>query len=90
MAWIDYKKAFDNVPYKGILKVLNILKISSVIIQYIKYNMEWWQTNLSLIHEKDMLKTNNLNIKRGIFQGDLLSPLLSFFLHNTGTFLHRT
>ena len=24
MAWIDFKKAFDSVPNKGILKVLNI------------------------------------------------------------------
>ena len=38
--------------------------------------MERWHTNLRLIHEKVMHKTNNLNINNGIFQGDSLSPSL--------------
>ena len=42
--------------------------------------------NLRLIHEKDLLETNNLNINSGIFQGDSFSP----FLYSSNTYLHRT
>ena len=35
--------------------------------------MERWHTNFRLINEKDMFKTNDLNIINGIFQRDSLS-----------------
>ena len=41
-----------------------------------KYNVERWLDNLRLIHEKGILKTNNVIIKNGIFQEDSLSSLL--------------
>ena len=34
--------------------------------------MERWHINRRLIHEKDMLETNNLLINNGIFHGDSL------------------
>ena len=40
MAWVDYKNAFDNVLHEWILKVLNILNISPVMIIFLKYNMK--------------------------------------------------
>ena len=46
------QKAYDNVPNELILKILNILKISPVIITFLKYHMQRWHTNLGLIHEK--------------------------------------
>ena len=58
MAWINFKKAFDCVPYEWILKVPNILKISPVIIKFLKYNTDKWHTNLSLIHKIACSKTN--------------------------------
>ena len=42
--------------------------------------MERWYTNLRLIYEKGKLKTNNLNINNGIFQGDLFSLLFCISL----------
>ena len=74
------QKAFDQVFQKWILKVLNILKISPVIITFLKYNIERWNTSLRLIHEKGRVKTNNPNINNGIFQGDLLSLLFCIAL----------
>ena len=38
--------------------------------------MENWKTQLILTHESNTLTSDNINIKRGIFQGDSLSPLL--------------
>ena len=38
--------------------------------------MKNWKTQLTLTHESGTLMSDNINIKRGIFQGDSLSPLL--------------
>ena len=38
--------------------------------------MKNWKTQLILIHESGTLMSDNINTKRGIFQGDSLSPLL--------------
>ena len=76
MAWIDNKSAFDTVLHKWILKIQNILKIIWILTTILKYSIERQHTILRLIHQKCVLKTNNLNINNGIFQGDLLSPLL--------------
>ena len=38
--------------------------------------MKNWKTQLALTHESGTLMSDNINIKRGIFQGDSLSPLL--------------
>ena len=39
--------------------------------------MKNWKIQLTLTHESDTLMSDNINIKREIFQGDFLSPLLS-------------
>ena len=38
--------------------------------------MKNWKTQLTLTHERGTLMSDNINIKRGIFQGDSLSSLL--------------
>ena len=75
MVWINYK-TFDSLSHEWILNVINISKVSSVIITFLKYNIKRWHTNLRLIHEKGMLTTNNMNINNEIFQGHPRSPLL--------------
>ena len=35
-----------------------------------------WKTNMTLVHKEGVLETGPIRIKRGIFQGDSLSPLL--------------
>ena len=46
--------------------------------------MRNWKTQLTLTHESGTLMPDNINIKRGIFRGDSLSPLL-YLLHFTPT-----
>ena len=38
--------------------------------------MNHWKTNMTLVHKEEVLETGPIRIKRGIFQGDSLSPLL--------------
>ena len=75
-AWIDYKKAFDSVPHSWILKCLQMYKIHPVLITFIEECMSQWKTNMTQVHEEGVLETGPIRIKRGIFQGDSLSPLL--------------
>ena len=74
--WIDYKKAFDSVPHSWILKCLQMYKIHPVLITFIEESMSQWKTNMTLVHKEGVLETGPIRIKRGIFQGDSLSPLL--------------
>ena len=85
MVGIDNKKAFDIVPHEWILKIQNIFDISPVITLFQKYKTAKWHTDLRLIHEKGILKTNQ-NINNEIFQGAHF-PL---FLYSSNTSLHRT
>ena len=75
-AWIDYKKAFDSLPHSWILKCLQMYKIHPVLITFIEESMSQWKTNMTLVHKEGVLETGPIRIKRGIFQGDSLSPLL--------------
>ena len=76
MCFIDYAKAYDSVPHKWILEILAIYKINSIILSFLAHSMSMWHTNMSLYHENGVLCVNDIMIKRGIFQGDTLSPLL--------------
>ena len=75
-AWIDYKKAFDSVPHSLILKCFQMYKIHPVLLTFIEESMSQWKTNMTLVHKEGVLETRPIRIKRGIFQGDSLSPLL--------------
>ena len=76
-AWIDYKKAFDSVSHSWILACLRMYKINPVLTTFIEASMRQWKTNMVLIDESGgVLETGPISIKRGIFQGDSLSPLL--------------
>ena len=91
-AWIDYKKAFDSVPHEWILKATELYKISPIISNFLRISMTKWQKRVLLSHINVTLKSDLIKIKRGIFQGDSLSPLLfclaliphSDELNNTG------
>ena len=72
MAWIDYKKAYDMIPHSWIKKCLDMFNIASNIKRMIKMSMDKWNTELMANGEK----IGSVHIKRGIFQGDSLSPLL--------------
>ena len=75
-AWVDYKKVFDSVPPFWILKCLQMYKIHPVLITFIEESMSQWKTNMTLVHKERVLETGPIRIKRWIFKGDSLSPLL--------------
>ena len=62
--WIHYKKAFDSVPYEWILRSLELFKVSPRIVDFAKYNMTNWKTQIILTYEKDNLMSDKMNIKK--------------------------
>ena len=72
MAWIDYRKAFDMVPHSWILECMSMFGIAKNMEEFLKNSMANWKTELFVYGQS----LGQVNIKRGIFQGDSLSPLL--------------
>ncbi|XP_054744287.1 uncharacterized protein LOC129248683 [Anastrepha obliqua] len=71
VAFIDYKKAFDSMPHDYLLEILRIYKIDAATVALLGRIMSKWNTKLVL----NGTVSKQISIKRGIFQGDALSPL---------------
>ena len=72
MAYIDYKKAYDMVPHSWLIETLKMVGIASNIRETLETSMKNWKTELTANGQS----LGEIEIKRGIFQGDSLSPLL--------------
>ena len=72
MAWVDYRKAYDTIPHSWIIECLEMFGIAGNVKEFLKASMENWRTDLTLCGES----LGSVNIRRGIFQGVSLSPLL--------------
>ena len=72
MAWIDYRKAKNMLPHSWIKECLDLFGIASNIKRLLSNCMEAWKTDLYF----GSTQIGEVNISRGIFQGDALSPLL--------------
>lgn len=74
-AYIDYKKAFDKIPHSWLMETLGLYKINPQIIQLLQHMMAKWQTKLTMSNKNETTEIGNVQIQRGIFQGDSLSAL---------------
>ena len=72
MAWIDYKKAYDMVPHSWIIECLDLFGVAENIKSLLVNSMEKW--NVMLCSGNSEL--GEVEIKRSIFQGDSLFPLV--------------
>lgn len=71
IATLDLRKAFDSVTHKTILETLELMGCPEHFVSYIKD----LYTNAKTMLQYD-LTANELNIRKGVLQGDPLSPLL--------------
>ena len=85
MAWIDYKKAYDMVSQSWIINCLKIYKISDEVINFIEKTMKTERVELTE-RGKSLAE---VKIRRGIFQGDALSPLLFIIAMVPLNHIHR-
>ncbi|CAH2018627.1 unnamed protein product [Acanthoscelides obtectus] len=70
------KKAFDSVPHSWLLKSLKLIGTSEKIIDLCKRLISLWSTTLLVSNKGEEIELGPIQIKRGIYQGDTLSPLL--------------
>ena len=89
--YIDYRKAYDSVPHSWLVFILKHYKIHPILIEFLSKTMEKWKTKLQVKNKSQILETEQITTRRGIFQGDSLSPLwfclalnpLSYLLNNS-------
>ena len=72
MAWVDYRKAYDMIPHSWLIECLTALKVNQNVRNLLSETMKSWRVEMMC---KDEI-LGEVRIKRGIFQGDALSPFL--------------
>ena len=72
MAWIDYRKAYDLVPHSWVHECSEMFVIAENLRKFLQNSMKQWRLSLT-VNGEDL---GEANVKRRIFQGDSLSPLL--------------
>ena len=76
MTWIEYRKAYDSVHHSWILKTLQMYRFNEKLIKFLRTSMSNWKTTMKLSYNDGCITTDQIKIKRGIFQGGSFSPLL--------------
>ena len=70
MTWIGYKKAYDMVPHSWTIECLHLFGVAEYNKNLLVNGMEKWKVMLCPGNSE----SDEVEIKRGIFQGDYLSP----------------
>ena len=70
MSWIDYRKAYDLVPHSWVNECMEIFGIVENLRTFLQKSMQQWRLSLTANGEDP----EEVNVKRGIFQGGSLSP----------------
>ena len=71
MCFIDYKKAYDKIPHSWIIESMKICGVAPNIISLFQVSLTQSKVELKM----GQSSLGNVIIKRGIFQGDSVSPL---------------
>ena len=74
VAWIDYQKAFDSVKHNWLEKSTVLVRVISKIVRFRNLSMEKWNIRLILKTKQEVMQSQPIQIRRGIIQGDSLSP----------------
>ena len=81
MTWIDYTKLYDMVPHSWIIECLDLFGVAENITSLLVNCMEEWKVMLCSRNSE----LGEAEIKRGIFQGNSLSPLVFDFKKGEGS-----
>ena len=85
VAFVDYEKAFDSAQTQAILTSLQEQVIEDVYIEILKYIYTYSSVTVHLHKESEKIR-----IKRGVRQGDTISPnLFTAILESTFRMLNR-
>ena len=72
MTWIDCRKSCDMIPHSWIKECREVFGVAENTKNFLVNSMNKWKLELA----SNGVFLGNVEIRRGIFQGDSLSPLL--------------
>ncbi len=75
VGWIDYQKAFDMTPHLWIKDLLKAARAPKLVRRALRKLMPEWVTDIELKSTDGTIRIP-VGFKRGLYQGDTLSPLL--------------
>ena len=75
VAWIDYQKAYDRVPHAWLREVLSAVRAPLSVQRTLERLRQKWSSVFCVGIGENTVRTE-LKYRRGVFQGDSLSPLL--------------
>ena len=75
VAWIDYQKAYDRVPQAWLREMLSIVRAPLSIQRMLECLRQKWSSVFCVGTGANAARME-LTYRRGVFQGDSLSPLL--------------
>ena len=87
LMWSDYRKAFDSVPHRCIIKALHLANVPVKVLNAILRLMELWATKVNLFAEGTNIETESINYLTGVLQGDCLSLMLFILSVNPLSFM---
>ncbi len=76
VAWIDFQKAYDRVPHRWIIRALTAIGAPERIVRLVDSLTKNWETVFEARTGQGITRTKRIPYKRGVYQGDSLSPLL--------------
>ena len=88
--WVDVAKAYDSVSHKWLVRTLQMHKIPTAITNTFMKLSTLWKTRLRVKTQSGVVLTEPIQFKRGIYQGDILCPLLFIMCVNPMSWKLRT
>ena len=76
VAWIEFRKAFDLVPHQWVKATLKTIQAPQWIKRLLKGVIPQWKTDIVVRTDQGRNVALPVSFKRGLFQGDALSPFL--------------
>ena len=71
MTWIDFKNVYGMVPHSWISECLEMFGLENNVQDFLNNSMKSWKLDLNALGEK----LGEVDIRKGIFQGDSLFRL---------------
>ena len=81
IAFTDQKKTYEMLPHSWIVEYLSMVRVSEQIKYFLSESMKTWRVDLTCNNQS----LGRVDIKRGLFTGDSLSPVYSRVIHSHST-----